>query len=529
VVVSPDGRHVYVSGGNDNAIAIFQRDGASVSFQEVVKDGIGSVDLQGAGALAISPDGLRLFVVAASTDDPAPDEIVVFARNPATGSLRRAESRADGAAPEDLLALVNGVAVSPDGRSLYAVSYLDSGLTSYRWPDLLREVQIARDGEDGVEGLDSASYLAASPDGRSLYVAGFDDSAIAVFARDTRFGTVEFVEFERNGVGGVSSFDGPQGLTVSPDGKHVYATAGQSGAVAVFTRSAATGALTFLQSHRDGFGGVDGLAGATTVLVSPDGKHVYVGGYNDAAVALFTRNAATGALTFVSSVFDGQGGADGLEGAGGLGMAMDRAGRHLYVPGSNEAALTVFERDAATGALAHVQTLRDGVDAGLLDFPSAAAFSPDEGLLYVTSLLDDGLTTFARDAGLGVLDELELEIDGVAGVVDLEQPRGIAVAKGGERLYVATQMSDAIVAFDHDTELGSTTFAGSVVNSACLPALDSASDVVAMEHFVYAASYLSDALVVLAPEPAGTGVSALAVLLVIGTKRRSLHGRGGRC
>lgn len=33
--------------------------------------------------------------------------------------------------------------------------------------------------------------------------------------------------------------------------------------------------LTFIEIHRDGEGGVDGLNGATAVTVSPDGRHVY--------------------------------------------------------------------------------------------------------------------------------------------------------------------------------------------------------------------------------------------------------------
>ena len=33
--------------------------------------------------------------------------------------------------------------------------------------------------------------------------------------------------------------------------------------------------LTFIEIHRDGEGGVYGLNGATAVTVSPDGRHVY--------------------------------------------------------------------------------------------------------------------------------------------------------------------------------------------------------------------------------------------------------------
>jgi DNA-binding beta-propeller fold protein YncE len=58
--------------------------------------------------------------------------------------------------------------------------------------------------------------------------------------------------------------------------------------------------LTFVEFQQDGVDGVDGLGVAAGVDISPDGKHVYVTGAGDDAVAVFSRNTATGALTFVS-------------------------------------------------------------------------------------------------------------------------------------------------------------------------------------------------------------------------------------
>jgi hypothetical protein len=77
-------------------------------------------------------------------------------------------------------------------------------------------------------------------------------------------------------------------VDVSPDGKHVYVTGFNDDAVAVFSRNTATGALTFVEFQQDGVGGVDGLDGAAGVDISPDGKHVYVTGAGDDAVAVFS-------------------------------------------------------------------------------------------------------------------------------------------------------------------------------------------------------------------------------------------------
>ena len=44
-------------------------------------------------------------------------------------------------------------------------------------------------------------------------------------------------------------------------------------------------ALTLLQVFQDGLGGVDGLAGALSVAASPERRHVYVAGPDDAILS----------------------------------------------------------------------------------------------------------------------------------------------------------------------------------------------------------------------------------------------------
>ena len=55
--------------------------------------------------------------------------------------------------------------------------------------------------------------------------------------------------------------------------------------------------IDYIGIQKDGVGGVDGLDGAYSVTVSPDGNHVYAGGYTDDAIAVFSRKSSTGALT----------------------------------------------------------------------------------------------------------------------------------------------------------------------------------------------------------------------------------------
>ena len=57
--------------------------------------------------------------------------------------------------------------------------------------------------------------------------------------------------------------------------------------------------LIYLEVHKDGVNGVDGLGYAYSVTISPDGNHAYAVGLTDDALVAFSRDSSTGALTYV--------------------------------------------------------------------------------------------------------------------------------------------------------------------------------------------------------------------------------------
>jgi hypothetical protein len=105
-------------------------------------------------------------------------------------------------------------------------------------------------------------------------------------------------------VGGIHGLDGPWLATVSPDGANVYVAGMGESSLAVFARDPTTGALRFVEVHTDGTDGVDGLAGARGVTMSPDGRHVYATGVNDDAVAIFRRSVCGDGLVEVGECCD---------------------------------------------------------------------------------------------------------------------------------------------------------------------------------------------------------------------------------
>ena len=104
---------------------------------------------------------------------------------------------------------------------------------------------------------------------------------------------------------------------MSPDGRNVYVASYNDDAVTILSRDASdNGKLSFIQVLKGGPDGVDGLDGARSVTVSPDGKNVYVASFGDNAVAIFSRDASdNGKLSFIQVLKDGQNGVGGLDGA----------------------------------------------------------------------------------------------------------------------------------------------------------------------------------------------------------------------
>src|SRR6059058_5786267 len=294
-------------------------------FSGAQVNGTGDVTgLNGAYGVTVSPDGKQVYV-AGELDNA----LAVFSRDPATGALTFVEVEHD---------TVGGVAGLKGAHAVVFSRDAASGALSF--------VETKRDNKGKVNGLNGAESVAVSPDGLHVYVAGRNDNAIAVFERDVASGMLTFVEEQRSGTGGVEGLLGAKSVAVSPDGAHVYAAGSLDDAVAVFGRDATTGKLTFVEAQREGANGITGLAGARAVTLSPDGADLYVAGATDDALAVFSRDAATGRLTFVEAQHDGAGGVNGLNGANAVATSPD--GTYVYVTGSVDGALAVFQRDAAT-------------------------------------------------------------------------------------------------------------------------------------------------------------------------------------
>jgi len=245
--------------------------------------------------------------------------------------------------------------------------------------------------------------------------------------------------------------DGVASITISPDGRNLYAAT--YAGVAVFDRDPESGAL----SQKPGAEGcisstpkltptcaaARGLPGASDVAVSSEGMNVYAA--TPRALVVFDRDPSTGALTQKPSL-------EGmvLSGAG-EDVLVNPDGRNVYV---NSRGLITFDRDPETGALTSVP----GPAGCVSEKGEGGCRRGHEFSVYYLAISPDGHNVYAAGEvtqKVGVVDVLDRLPDGTlmqkpgrAGCIGGEsgkkcadpgsqgEVRGISASPDGKRVYV---------------------------------------------------------------------------------------------
>ena len=336
LVLTKSGKTLYVASPASDAVAVFERNGSTGALLQLAgtagcvsetgtagtcADGIA---LNGARAIAVTPNAKNVYVAARDSN-----AVAAFARDKVTGGLTQlagtaacvSENGTGGACVNGVaLDTPTGIAASKDNKNVYVASGGSHAVAVFardRTTGALTQLAGTAGcvSEDGTAGncsdghaLLGAFAVTVSPNGKNVYVAARDASAIAVFARDRTTGALTQVAgtdgcVSEDGSGGVCAdgkgLAGVVALTVSRDGKNLYAAAETGNAIAVFARDRKTGALTQL-AGTDGCVSDSGSAGtcadgkalveARAVIATRSGRHVYTAASTSDAVAVFERN-----------------------------------------------------------------------------------------------------------------------------------------------------------------------------------------------------------------------------------------------
>ena len=270
------------------------------------------------------------------------------------------------------------VAVSNDGKSAYAIGFQDDAIVTFKRNSkgkLTPKGSCIADPDDNpddcsktAEGIDTPTGLAISRDGKSVYVTGRNSDSVAIFKRDKDDGSLKskgcIVDEDQPADGckrTAQELADPQQLVVSRDGKSVYVASDGDNGVAWLKRDKDNGSLKgkgCVGNDTSNFEAcpetMKGLEDAFSIAISKDGDSVYVGSETNAVGHL--ERSGNGALDGIGCVGDVN---DNVSGCGatfkGLqgvrGVAVTDDGNSVYATGENSNSIVHFERDGSTGNL----------------------------------------------------------------------------------------------------------------------------------------------------------------------------------
>jgi WD40 repeat protein len=313
MAVSPDGTRVFVTGKSEGGSGI---DVATVAFDALTGATLWSNrydgpahDLDVAVGIVASPDGSKVFV-AGSTGGPS--NFLVLAMDAATGNglwTRRYGAIFGGS--DD----ISAITMSPDGSTVFVTGTSYIGFAQPTWTTIAfnantgKRQWVKRLGDANHTGLPAA--LAVSPDGTTLFVTGesvppgYSDQRFVTVAYDSATGTRVWSNSYQGGAGA-----GATDIAVRPDGSQVFVTGSIDTAPYDYDyQTIAYDAATGTELWAERYVGPSYADTASAIAVSADGGRVFVTGTSqtspgDEDFATVAYDAATGNQAWVKRFGD---------------------------------------------------------------------------------------------------------------------------------------------------------------------------------------------------------------------------------
>ncbi len=323
VAFNPDGRRVYLANRGSGTVSMINTE----TRQVMVTTPLGSGNALTVQGVAVSPDGRRIY---ADYYDTAAGTRGVSILHAATNSVIDQIPLGSGyPAPQG--PNPQGIALSPDGRTLYVANNYDGGA--------VKVIDLASKQERTSLALGAGAVprgVAPAPDGSRAYLAFAGPNVVKVLDLATLSVTAS-----------IPVDGGPAGIAVSPDGSRVYVANELGDSVSVIDAAANQVTLTLTGVFSGPFG----------IAISPDGSRLYV-------VNRLTNS------TSVLRTADG-GSEPGIAvGATPLGIALSPDGKQAYVTNAagNSVSLlggtfTLWLSKVGSG-IGQVTSMPAGIDCG---------------------------------------------------------------------------------------------------------------------------------------------------------------------
>ena len=353
---------------------------------------------------------------------------------------------------------VSDITISADGLFAYAVSSSNDSISVFSRNSLgeLTFLELVTEGDSFdeemvVSGLVGASAVVIDLSDTFVIVAGETANSLVVFARDSATGLLTYIQTLSSGTDGVIGMSGPVDVTISPENDAVYVAANGSDAITVFSRDIATGLLSFVERVRDGFGTIvpesNVIIGIREIKISPDGNFLYVASDSSDTLSIFARDRNTQILTFINTVRTGDNhdgnivaGLDGVQS-----LTMSSNGEHLYAVATLDSSMLQFSRNAITGELSFENVLlATDLNSGELTAPTSVSITPDGDRIIVTDAASHSINLYDRAINTGDLTLVDVFTNNIDGSSLMIEPQ--LLLTDGTNILVVSNASSSLVA-----------------------------------------------------------------------------------
>ncbi|MFD4586125.1 MULTISPECIES: beta-propeller fold lactonase family protein [unclassified Streptomyces] len=280
-----------------------------------------------------------------------------------------------------------GVAVSPDGRWVYATTYYDPAAVS------VTDTATHRTVGSPIPVGDKPQGVAVSPDGRRVFVANSASDSVSVIDAATHGTVGNPIDVGKN----------PMRLAVSRDGRRAFTADAGSDSVSVIDTA----------THRTVGSPIPVGDNPQGVAVSPDGRQA------------FTANAGSDSVSVIDTATHRTVGSPIPVGDNPQGVAVSPDGRRVFTADAGSDSVSVI--DTATH-----RTVGNPIDVD--GYPVGVAVSPDGRRVF---------TANSASASVSVIDTATHRT--VGNPIDVDgYPVEVAVSPDGRRVYAANSGSGSV-------------------------------------------------------------------------------------